>query len=400
MGSTSNIDTNLRALARGRAVVIGAGKIGCGYLAPVFHDAGWDVVVAARSEPVLVRMRAAGEIAMRITGGGGTRRVPVSPVLVGGPAFERAVAGADVIATAVGSAGVVALGAPLARALAARDKSRPIDVWVVENADVAAELADAVRRAAARESLPLPPVGFAGAIAFAAVTQGDWKTSPRPEFVSDTSRWLLVDGERLRLGMPRLARVGATARYGEHLRAKRYVFSAGHALTAFLGHHHGHRFVHEAAVDPRVRVIVESALHSSARAMHGDEAGQAAVAWALERYGNAELRDSVQRVARDPIRKLAPDGPLVGPATLVVEATGRAPYAFAAGIAAALAYRNPADPQSRLLGEMLAKSGVATVLADVCGLDDAHPLARAVLRMHRWWQGAGARPTWQAQLAA
>ncbi|HEX2103780.1 MAG TPA: hypothetical protein VHF51_09020, partial [Solirubrobacteraceae bacterium] len=321
------------------------------------------------------------------------------PVLVGDRALERG-AGADVIATAVGSAGVVALGAPLARALAARATSRPIDVWVVENADVAAQLEDAVRQAAARESLLLPPVGFAGAIAFAAVTQGDWKTSSRPEFLSDTSRWLLVDGKRLRLGVPRLDRVGATACYDDHLRAKRYVFSAGHALAAFLGHRHGHRFVHEAAADPRVHVLVESALLASARALHGDDSGRAAVAWALERYGNAELRDAVQRVARDPIRKLASDGPLVGPARLVVEATGRAPYAFAAGIAAALAYRNPADAQSLLLAEMLAKRSPAMVLAEVCGLDEAHPLARAVLRTHGRWFDAAARRTWPAQLAA
>jgi mannitol-1-phosphate 5-dehydrogenase len=105
-------------------------------------------------------------------------------------------------------------------------------------------------------------------------------------------------------------------------------------------------------------------------------------------------------VARDPIRKLAPDGPLVGPARLVVEATGVAPHAFATGIAAALAYRNSADPQSLRLGEMLARRGAAAVLADVCGLDEAHPLARAVLRTHRRWSGAVARHTWPAQLAA
>lgn len=38
-----------------RAVVVGTGKIGCGYLAPLFADAGWEVVLAARTAMLAVR---------------------------------------------------------------------------------------------------------------------------------------------------------------------------------------------------------------------------------------------------------------------------------------------------------------------------------------------------------
>ena len=37
-------------------------------------------------------------------------------------------------------------------------------------------------------------MGIAGAIAWRAVTAGDWKTSTHPEFIADSSRSLVVDG--------------------------------------------------------------------------------------------------------------------------------------------------------------------------------------------------------------
>lgn len=383
---------------RPRAVVIGAGKIGCGFLAPLFHDAGWDVVVAARSETVVDRMRAAGDFTVRTTGAGGVRRVRVTAVLTGSPAFDDAVAGADVIATAVGAASVAALGAPLARALAARG-NRPVDVWTVENGDVAPQLHAALRDSAARLGLRLPRVGVAGAIAYAAVTQGDWKRSPRPEFVSDTAKWLLVDAAPLALGLPRLPRVGATPSYAEHLEGKRFVFSAGHAMCAFIGARHGHHWLHDAAADPRIRPLVADALVASRQALGGGREDAGPVGWVLDRYANAELLDTVTRVARDPIRKLAPDGPLVGPARLVARSAGVAPIGFATAIASALNYRNSADPQASLLAEMLVSSGLATVLSDVCDLDPAEPLARQVMRIYQGWEPAIARGTLSDPLA-
>jgi mannitol-1-phosphate 5-dehydrogenase len=387
--------------ARGRAVIIGPGKIGCGYLAPLFAEAGWDVVLAARSADVVARIRAAGDFTVRITGHGGVQRVGAEAVLIGSDAFNRAVADADVLLTAVGSGSVDALGDPLARALATGAPQRPIDVWAVENGDVAPILEAAVRQAAARRGLGLPPVGFAGAIPFAAVTQGDWNRSSRPEFVGDACRWLLIDGARLLRPLPRLPRVGITTRYHEHLRTKRFIFSAGHALCAYLGVRRGHRFIHEAAGDPLLRPLIAGSLAASQRALIGaraDGAGQ--VEWVLQRYANAELWDPLPRVAREPLRKLSAEGPLVGPAQLVAQATGRVPAGFAAGIASALVYRHADDPQSWLLADLLEDGGVAAVLSDVSGLDPLSPLAREVMRLYERYTRGEPRPVRRVSAAA
>ncbi|HYF25854.1 MAG TPA: hypothetical protein VD931_08965 [Baekduia sp.] len=360
-----------------KVVIVGPGKIGCGFLAPLFAQAGWDVVLAARTVATAGRIRRAGHFLARTTPDAAPHRVRTGAVTVGTAAFDHAVATADLVATAVGSDAIPALGEPLARALASR--GRPIDVWAVENADVAAALRTAVRAAAAREGRRLPAVGFAGAIAWAAVAHGDFKEPGRPEFVGDGCGRLQVDGRRLITPLPALPGVEATADYEGALHAKRLVFGAGHALCAYLGARRGHRFVHEAVADPEIGPLVREAVEAADRAL----GGACDPDTVLERFANAALQDPVRRVARDPLRKLSAHGPLVGAARIVQDATGAVPSAFAAGIAAALRYDDPADDQAFLLTELRASSGTTTVVRDVCGIAPGDPLHVAVARRLR-----------------
>lgn len=373
-----------------RAVVVGTGKIGCGYLAPLFADAGWEVVLAARTAGTANRIHQAGGFRVRVTGeGGGSHHVTgVGAVVAGTEEFDRAVAGADVVATAVGVDNVVDLGPVLARALAGRGPADPVDVWVVENQDRAGDLQRAVQGAAAASGLELPPVGFAGAVAAVAVGRGDWRGPGRPEFVGDGARRLSVDRTNLCRPLPCLPGVRGTSQYLPRLREKLYVFNTGHALCAYLGALRRHVSVDSAVADPALRPLVVGCLLESRKALlrsHpslGDDV-HGPVAEALARYGDTELADPVARVARDPLRKLAPGDRLLGPAEQTRAVLGRVPAHFALGIAGALLYRNPADAQACRLAELLGRQGVASTLESVCGLDPAGDLAQAVAHRYR-----------------
>lgn len=334
-------------------MIVGPGKIGCGYLAPLFASAGWEVVLTARTEQTAARIRQAGSFRVRVTGdGGGSHEVAgVDAVAAGTEPFDRAVAGADVVATAVGVDRVAALGPALARALATRNPADAVDVWVVENQDRAGDLERAVRAAAAASGLELPPVGFAGAVASVAVGRGDWRGPGRPEFVGDGARRLSVDRTRLCRPLPCLPGVRGTSQYLARLWEKLFVFNTGHALCAYLGSLRRHVSVDQAVTDPALRPLVVGCLLESRKALlrvhprlgtdvHGP------VAEALSRYGDAELADPVERVARDPLRKLAPGDRLLGPAEQTRAVLGRVPAHFALAIAGALLYRNPADAQA------------------------------------------------------
>lgn len=372
-----------------RAVIVGPGKIGCGYLSPLFREAGCEVVLSARTPEQADRIRAAGGFGVRITGSGVTRQLrDVPAVAIDTPAFEQAVAAADLVVACVGVSQVRGLGPALARALSTRNPCLPLQVWVVENQDCAPVLEQSVRTAAARAGLPLPPVGFAGAVAEVAVARGDWRGVERPVFVGDPIRRLRVDESALIAPLPRLPAVEATPCYRARLQEKLFVFNAGHALCAYLGVLRGHRSIDAAVRDRFLRPLVAGSMLEAARALTSAYPGlngdvHECVAKTMRRFEDAELADPVDRVARDPLRKLRPNDRLVGAAKLVRATVGRVPRHFALGIAGALLYRNEHDEEALRLSRMLERQGLAHVLQAVCGLAPDDELARAVAQRYR-----------------
>ena len=118
--------------------------------------------------------------------------------------------------------------------------------------------------------------------------------------------------------------------YAEDLMGKFLGFGAGHAMCAYLGILRGHSYIHEAIADPLLRPMIQRAIQTSRRSLLSVDVATGAdvvksIEWIVTRYGNADLGDPLTRVARDPIRKLSPDGPLVGAAHLVLRTTGRVP---------------------------------------------------------------------------
>jgi mannitol-1-phosphate 5-dehydrogenase len=385
-----------------RVVIIGPGRIGCGYLAPLFQSAGWEVVLVGPDEATTERIRRSRRYAVRITApaanGNGTgksteaaRSLVDAPfaVTIGTPDFVQAVADADLVCTSVGVERVRSLAPPLSRALGARAPGRPLDIWLVENCDCARQLENDVRASSAAAGLRLPPLAFAGAIAEVAVARGSWREAEAiTEFVGDEYRSLLVDERGLLTAIPSLPGVRGTPTFLAHLHEKLYVFNAGHAICAYLGWLRRHSTIAEAAADPALRPLIAGSMLEARRAvlaanpslgtdLHGR------VAEALARFGDRELADPIVRVAREPIRKLSPGDRLLGPAELIRQRTGRVPKYFALAVAAALLYRYEPDEQSRRLGVELERTGVMTVLESVCGLAPSHPFARAVAARYR-----------------
>ncbi len=372
-------------------VIVGTGRIGCGYLAPLFFAAGWDVVLGARTESSAQRIGAAGCFRVVEVGAEDGQRDErevraLAAVAVDRPELGDSVATADLVCVSVGVGNVATLGPSLARALARR--TAPIDVWVVENANAAPRLEAAVAKAAAEAGLTLPDVGFAGAVASVAVARGGWGPGAVPEFVGDSTRALAVDATRLRTALPSLPGVEHTCAYPMRLLEKLFVFNAGHAIVGYLGWLRRHATVDRAVADPFLRPIVVGCMLESRRAIvsaHPDVDGDVdgPVGEALRRFANPALADPVTRVARDPIRKLRPDDRLLGPVDLIRKVTGTVPAYFALSVAGALLYRGPGDVQAEELEQRLQDRGIIPVLEEVCALKPDDPFAIAVATRYR-----------------
>jgi mannitol-1-phosphate 5-dehydrogenase len=225
-------------------------------------------------------------------------------------------------------------------------------------------------------------------VAKVAVARGSWRNERHPEFVTDSARELFVDAGALGTAPPSLPGVGVTNDYVARLREKLFVFNAAHSICAFLGWLRGHKTIDRAVLDPFLRPMIIGCLLESRSAvlashpklghdLHGP------VEEALRRFANSALADPVDRVGRDPIRKLGPRDRLLGPVDLIRRVNGRVPPYFALGVAGALLFRPDGDGQACELRTTLGCEGVMSVLRHICGLEPDDPFTQAVAGRYR-----------------
>ena len=378
-------------------VQIGAGNIGRGYLAQLFFESGYRVVLADVVPQLVDRLREAGGYNLRVLdayrGDAQTFRIePIEAVAVGSSQFDTAIARATAVGTAVGVANLAALALPLARALAARMATgRKLNVFLCENAlDAAQHLREAVldQLDAVTADWVATNIGFVGTSVARMVPVVDPAERDRDPLlvVADAYRRLPYDAtaivDRIPPDVPEFS---PRPDFAAEVRRKLFLFNMCHASLAFLGAQSGYRYVHQSLQDRehRARFIgaaqeVSAALEAEYPDALAPADNAAMVQDMLVRCGNPLLRDTVARVARDPLRKLAYADRLIGPARLCARHGVAAPNLLRV-IAAAFAYRDRSDPGAQRLAELTASLDRRELVRTVTGLEPDSALFTQVL---------------------
>jgi mannitol-1-phosphate 5-dehydrogenase len=386
-----------------QAVVFGPGRIGCGLVGLALKAGGYDVTFVGRDPDFVRHLRRVGGYRVVLTGGGSTHAHEVDGVscldVRDVEHVAAAVAGADLVATAVGSTRL-ADAAPLLAAGLARRGRGPLAVLAFENeADPGRRLGGLVAERLPDRSV-LGSVSFASALAHRVVScrVGDVRADLPLTLVGDPPADVDVDGSALAGPPPRMPGLLVADDYPGCVRRKLFVFGAGHAAAAYLGALKGYHFVHAAVRDPEIRREVLAVLHEGCAALGPTDRRAWRPAAVLRRYENAALDDTVSRVGREPLRKLGADERIVGPARAAVT-VGVPPRALTLTAAAALVAAIPSrDP-----------SQTRELLWRVCRLSPYRGLGREVWRCWaRLADGGGrqavllslSRPTWAARPAS
>jgi mannitol-1-phosphate 5-dehydrogenase len=336
-----------------RGLVVGAGKIGLGFAGELLERAGFQLSVVVRDEAVAANLRRNRGYRVRLVGRDGRveRKVAVCDVRLSaeGERLAAEVAAADLVAVSVRPENLVDAGSLLAAGLRARSRIRPLNVIAFENAVDAGEvLRDSVAKHLPR-GFAIGRHGFSGAVISRAVTHrlGDPRARGPLAFVGDRNDRFHVKRSGLRDPLPLLPGMVPVEDLEPAYNAKLFVFSAGHATAAYLGFIKGYRYVHAAVRDPEIREAVAAVMREgqeglAARYGHdlaGDEEDIQAI---LRRFENAALQDPVDRVARDPRRKLGRKERLLGAARLC-EAAGVRPASLPLATAAAVCFAATAE---------------------------------------------------------
>lgn len=375
-----------------KAVQFGAGNIGRGFLGQLWAESGLEVVFVDVVDPVVEAINLRHEYSISIVGPD-RATVPVTGVrAVHGrdrDAVAEEVAGATLVATAVGANALRYVAPALADGLLLRFRrgGGPLNVILCENLhDAAGALRDAVAPLlpeSERQSV-LERTGFTQAVVSRMVpvqTEEDRAADPLSVRVEAYKR-LPIDASALVSDLPPLVGVVPVSNFAALVERKLYTHNCAHAVLGYLGHAAGYLYGYEALRDVRIASLLRAVLDETGQALvrkHGLDAAEHAehVADLLRRFENEALADTCRRLARDPIRKLAPDDRLVGAARLC-EAQKITPSALSWAIAAALRHHDADDPSTCELQNIISEAGIEGALRRVCGIRPGEPLAELI----------------------
>jgi len=376
-----------------RAVVFGAGKMACGLIGHVLSRSGFSVQFVARRADVVNAINRHHGYRLSVAG-------RAQPELIRGCSALRlqdadqvtlAVATADVVFTAVGIDNLAAVTPAISAGVFLRSQLRgdaPLNVIACENLPGAgAYLGHQILWAGSPGTrLVVERVGGFSAATTRRVMTGGLPRDGELAFSVDSEHPLVIDSRGLKGALPPLEGALLTEHFAAELMRKFFTVNCAQAVAAYLGYRHGCGYIHEAVAHPQVAPVVSAALAEATGALKAEFPDQAAAIQAdaaevLDRLASGEPADPIQRVAREPRRKLSPRERLVGPARLE-QRHGLPSEALTQAIAAALAYDAATDAQAVGLQHTIAQESLESVLTEDCGLLPHEPLARRV--KHHW----------------
>ncbi|WP_028869432.1 mannitol-1-phosphate 5-dehydrogenase [Psychromonas arctica] len=361
-----------------KSIHFGAGNIGRGFIGKLLADAGIKVTFADVDEKVINLLNTLNTYNVKVVGAECKTEV-VSGVNAINSTSEELVAlisETDLITTAVGPNVLVIIANKIAQGLAVRFDAKNeqfLNIIACENmirgttflkTEVYKHLDEKYHEQAERL------VGFVDSAVDRIVPPSE-SDDPLEVTVESFSEWI-VDEQQFRGEIPVIEGMQKTDNLMAFIERKLFTLNTGHIMTAYLGALAGHETVKDAIDDDAICSQVKQAMQESGEVLinrYGFErdAHNAYIEKIIGRFANPYLHDEIDRVGRQPIRKLGENDRLVKPLLGTIE------YATAndmllKGIAAAFKYKNSDDPQAIELQSSLEEIGFIATLSKYTGL--------------------------------
>ena len=370
-----------------KALHFGGGNIGRGFIGKILAEAGYEVVFADINMTVIDRLNQDHGYTVHVVGEGVDQKETVTNVRGINSGDEAAVTAeisdATLVTTAVGPPVLEILAPLLARSLAARYRAggAPLNIIACENMVRGSSFLKEKVLAAAGDDAALidANTGFVDCAVdriVPPVRGGD--ADPLAVTVEVFSEWI-VDSTQFKGAVPAIAGMIATDKLMAFIERKLFTLNTGHTALAYFGQLAGKKTVGEAMQDDAVRQAAEAVMKESGavlirRYAFDPAAHRAYIDKILKRFANPYLHDDIDRVARQPLRKLGAQERFIKPLNGMLEydlphdATVRA-------IAATLHYHNPDDPQAVEMQYYRQAHGIAATLAKYSDFTDPAVIA-------------------------
>ncbi|MEF1289830.1 mannitol-1-phosphate 5-dehydrogenase [Vibrio sp. M260118] len=364
------------------AVHFGAGNIGRGFIGKLLADADVEVTFADVNAPLVDQLSHKQEYKVKVVGTECQIDTVTHVTAVNSASDDviEQIVKTDLVTTAVGPNVLDIIAKTIATGIAKRFESgneAPLNIIACENmvrgtthlkGEVYKHL-DASLHTKANEL-----VGFVDSAVDRIVPPAEAANDdPLEVTVESFSEWI-VDEQQFKGEVPDISGMEKTDNLMAFVERKLFTLNTGHCITAYLGCLKGHRTIRQAIEDPEIRADVKQAMHESGEVLirrygFDRDLHNAYIDKILNRFANPYLVDEVDRVGRQPIRKLGTNDRLVKPLLGTIE-YGTENQTLLKGIGAALKYTSSDDPQAIELQNSLKEHGVRQTLAMYTGLNE------------------------------
>ncbi|MEC2071172.1 mannitol-1-phosphate 5-dehydrogenase [Alkalihalophilus marmarensis] len=369
-------------------VHFGAGNIGRGFIGEVLHKNGYDICFVDVAQPLIdqlnehksyhIRLAQEKEETVLIKNVYGLNSQTQADEVI------DTLAKADLITVSAG-VNILPMIAPiLAKGLLKRVEAGAgaVDVIACENAIGASttlkgHVLDEMTDNKAKEAI-LTNVGFPDAAVDRIVpnqTRDGLNVLVEPFF-----EWV-VDATGMKTE-ERLQGVNYVEELNPYIERKLYTVNTGHACLAYTGFAKGISSIAEAVADQSIRKELEEVLKETSRLLEEKYQFDGAELKEyrekiISRFENIHLSDPVERVGRNPLRKLSASDRLIGPLVQLYDRGIKAPHLVRVA-AAAFQFDVPSDEESVKIQSLLKEKGVTETITEVTSLPEDHPLVTQI----------------------
>lgn len=372
------------------AVHFGAGVIGKGFIGDLLHDSGFEIVFVDIDEAAMRSLSEKGTYTIYQIGDHSKQKVidrvrGLSPITDEAEVIDQ-IAKAEIITTAVWATNLNKVAPIIAKGLKKRlEQGAPkVNVLACENAIRAT---DTLKRELIQTNILteteldqiacFPNTGI-DRMVFELIVDGEKHVEVGPEFELSIEQPKLVDPK----SQP-IAHAEYTDNLDKYLQRKLYIVNCAHATGSYYGYLKGYKNYIDALEDQQILADVWGSIRESALMLHHKygftmDDLEAYLQFIMRRFNTLGVKDPVTRIGRSPIRKLQSNDRLAGPA-LECEKLGLKNDHLAKGIAAALLFDSPDDPEAVELQAYISTHGIEKALTHFTSIEPDSPLGKKVL---------------------
>lgn len=375
-------------------LIIGAGKIGRGFIAHLFFRSNFKLTFLDSSKEVVELLKKEKKYRIDLAGEQEdlTEYVQVDDAFTPDERNKAAeiIGNIDIMASSVGASNIEKVAAYLRDILIATKRKKPLNWIICENATRPAQKIKQILLQNADSDLQGFVESGLGLIETQVLRTGmsakEEVMMKEPLALRMQNWWTLpLDKDAFIGSIPEVEGFSPKSNFSNELVRKLYTFNGTNGAIAYVGWANGHKILHHAALAYPAffrQIQEESALGLTHEFNLDDKEQREFMALAMKKYTDPALNDWIERNAVDSKRKLGKEERLIGPALLCLK-HGRTPTAFAKAIAAAYHY-DGTDENTQEVQQTIRQSGIEEAIKKYSSIDESSPLYNLVLQSYKW----------------